>query len=237
MKPRIGVVQRISRLSLRKLPKQIGSKMRAANLVVPVERKENLVCHSALSQPSCSKSTSKLARPIKSKSRKDLSLKNKNLSPNKLKGRGPIVNESNLASVEPGQSDSTKQKNEEHLRLREICFIKNTEGNKTIIAKYKNNKESEEFDDSLVVSWDAPTSKATVFTQKTRVTSAPRFVQNKSPSEPGTSKQGTFRIHNFTKNHPLGKSKLLKKQTLRRLASATELGKIDRKKKKKLRIK
>lgn len=205
-------------------------------MVVPVERKENLVCHSALSQPSCSKSTSKLVRPIKSKSRKDLSLKNKNLAANKLKGRGPTVNESKLASAEPSQSDSTKQKSEEHLRLREICFIKNTEGNKTIIAKYKNNKESEEFDDSLVVSWDAPTSKATVFTQKTRVASAQRFVQNKSPSEPGTSKQGTFRIHNFTKN-PLGKSKLLKKQTLRRLASATEMGKIDRKKKKKLRIK
>lgn len=205
-------------------------------MVVPVERKENLVCHSALSQPSCSKSTSKLVRPIKSKSRKDLSLKNKNLAANKLKGRGPTVNESKLAGAEPSQSDSTKQKSEEHLRLREICFIKNTEGNKTIIAKYKNNKESEEFDDSLVVSWDAPTSKATVFTQKTRVASAQRFVQNKSPSEPGTSKQGTFRIHNFTKN-PLGKSKLLKKQTLRRLASATEMGKIDRKKKKKLRIK
>lgn len=199
--------------------------MRSANLVVPVERKENLVCHNALSQPSCSKSTSKLVRPIKSKSRKDL-LKNKNVTANKLKGRSSTVNESKLAAVEPCQSDSTKQKSEEHLRLREICFIKNTEGNKTIIAKY--NKESEEFDDSLVVSWDGPTSKATVFTQKTRV--------NKSPSEPGTSKQGTFRIHNFTKN-PIGKSKLLKKQTLRRLASATEMGKIDRKKKKKLRIK
>ncbi|XP_066248297.1 cytosolic carboxypeptidase-like protein 5 isoform X1 [Euwallacea similis] len=216
------------RASVRKSVKQLNK----SRTSVPVERKENLACHAALSLPSCSKSSVKLNRPFRSKSRKDICLKTKNAaSSEKLQtkvGKGKKPPQTN-PKAEPQLQDKEK---EDELHLREICFIKNPEG-KTMIAKYKN-KDSEEFDDNLVVSWDAPTSKATVFTHKSKVATSAHFIRNKSPAEPSTSKQGSFRIPNFTKN-PL-KTKF-KKQTLRRLVSATELGKIDRKKKKKLRMK
>lgn len=160
-----------------------------------------------------------------------MSLKSKNAATEKLvKPAG--VKSKKVPTLDHNTQTPEKGNEEDELHLREICFIKNQEG-KTMIAKYKN-KESEEFDDSLVVSWDAPTSKATVFTHKSRILSAPHLIHNKSPSEPGTSKQGMFRIHNFAKNTLKSK---FKKQTLRRLVSATELGNMERKKKKKSRIK
>lgn len=206
---------------------------------VPVERKENLVCHPSMSQASTSKSSVKLNRNFKAKSRKELSLKAKNISTEKLskspaaRKKTPVPLTSQKLKLELNTQLPENEKEDEELHLREICFIKSTEG-KTMIAKYKN-KESEEFDDNLIVSWDAPTSKATVFTHKSsRVPSAPSFLHTKAASEPGTSKQGAFRIHNFSKSALKSK---FKKPTLRRLVSATELGKLERKKKKKLRIK
>ncbi|XP_030758911.1 cytosolic carboxypeptidase-like protein 5 isoform X2 [Sitophilus oryzae] len=192
-----------------------------AKKAVPVERKEN--------QPSCSSSRSsvKLNRPFKAKSRKDLTYKAKNLA----EKRPRVVQRPCKKLQEPKPVESASSE----LHLREICFIKSTEGGKTMIAKYKN-KEGEEFDDSLVVSWDAPSSKATVFSHKTRASSAPHYSMVGSSSEPGPSKpqQGVFRVHNFAKTCSKVK---LKKQALRRLSSATELGKMERKKKKKLRVK
>ncbi|XP_050305436.1 cytosolic carboxypeptidase-like protein 5 [Anthonomus grandis grandis] len=205
---------------------------------VPIDRKENLVCHTSINHSSSSKSSIKLNRSFKSKSRKELSLKNKNTSAERLSKatnsrnkKMPISLNSQKLKLNLTPADQKAKVEEEELRLREICFIKSTEG-KTMIAKYKN-KEGEEFDDSLVVSWDAPTSKATVFTHKSKL--PPPVFLPKSPSEPGPSKQGVFRIHNFSKSASL--KTRLKKQGLRRLVSASELGKIDKKKKKKLRIK
>ncbi|XP_048517280.1 cytosolic carboxypeptidase-like protein 5 isoform X3 [Dendroctonus ponderosae] len=233
-KTRSGVAQR-SRPPIRKSVKQLNK----SRTSVPVERKENLV-HPVLSQPSCSKSSVRLNRPFKAKSRKELSLKTKNaaidklVKPSSVKSKKVVPTPLATQKTKLDHNTQTPENGNEDddLHLREICFIKNQEG-KTMIAKYKN-KESEEFDDSLVVSWDAPTSKATVFTHKSRILSAPHLIHNKSPSEPGTSKQAMFRIHNFAKNTLKSK---FKKQTLRRLVSATELGKPERKKKKKSRIK
>ncbi|XP_076251015.1 cytosolic carboxypeptidase-like protein 5 isoform X1 [Rhynchophorus ferrugineus] len=190
--------------------------------LIPVERKEN--------QPSCStsRSSTKLNRPFKAKNRKEQSLKAKNAA-------GGMDKRSRVTVKPVKKSPEVKEAvGGSELHLREICFIKSTEG-KTMIAKYKN-KEGEEFDDSLVVSWDAPTSKATVFSHKSRALSAPHFARNvAASSEPGTSKQqGVFRVHNFSKTCSKVK---LKKQALRRLSSAAELGKMERKKKKKLRVK
>ncbi|KAL1505914.1 hypothetical protein ABEB36_005363 [Hypothenemus hampei] len=242
-----GNMMQRSRPTVRKCTARQFQQAKSRTATVPVERKENLViCHPILNQPSCSRAAVKLNKTFKAKSRKELSLKAKNVSAEKLKRSNNVSTRTKKMPLPLStqklkldlntQTEQQQEKiqNDDELHLREICFIKNTEG-KTMIAKYKS-KECEEFDDNLVVSWDAPTAKATVFTHKSRVQSAPHFVKNKSPSEPGTSKEGgVIRIHNFSKTHSL-KSKL-KKQTLRRLVSATELGKIERKKKKKLRMK
>ncbi|CAG9768873.1 unnamed protein product [Ceutorhynchus assimilis] len=228
-------------------PVRKSVKLNKSRTQLPVERKENLVCHSVLNQPSCSKSSVKLSsvklgRTLKAKTRKESSLKSKNVATQKLKPPSitknrkmpvPLTSQKLKLDLKTSQGEPQKEKEDSELNLREVCFIKNNEG-KAMIAKY--NKEGEDFDDSLVVTWDAPTSKATVFTHKSsRSSSAPHFLVNKLPSEPGTSKQGEFRIHNFSKSTMKTK---FKKQILRRLASATELGKIDRKSvKKKIRIK
>ncbi|XP_060524611.1 cytosolic carboxypeptidase-like protein 5 [Cylas formicarius] len=198
---------------------------RAGRAAPSVDRKENL--------PGCSKpSAAKLNRSLKAKSRKEMSLRAKNV--------GPAQSADKL--VASGKRSAQKVKNQEGggdaVRLREICFIKSGEGKKTMIAKYKNKKGGEDFDDSLIVSWDAPASKATVFTSRNAL---PR-----SPSEPSTSKQGVFRAHNFSKTVAASSSSRvkLKKQSLRRLSSAAELAKAaasavaeKKKKKRKLRVK
>lgn len=209
---------------------------------IPLDRKENLA------QPGSSKSGSRLNKCFKVKSRKDLTLKSKNAAIEKTakaaiaknKKSGNVVTPqkvrldltSKLQAIREGPDKSKKDSDSIH--LREICFIKNNEG-KTVIAKYQN-KDNAKFDDNLVVSWSQATTKPQIFTQKTRVSSAPPYPCNKVfLSEPGTSKQSAFRVHNFAKNPSKAK---LKKHPLRRLASATDaLGKIDKAKKKKLKAK
>lgn len=194
---------------------------------IPLGRKENLTQTS-------NKSGIRLNKCLKAKSRKDLTLKSKNTSLDKTKPltkakkSNTTLNQQKVRLELGSKLQNVKEKitkEGESVHLREICFIKNDDG-ETVIAKYENDH----FDDSLVVSWDKA-SKAHLFTHKARVSSAPPYVKNLS--EPGTSNQGVVRVHNFSKNV----SKTKAKKTLRRLASAADvLGKID-KKKKKLRAK
>lgn len=200
---------------------------------IPLDRKENLV------QPSSSKSTMRLNKCFKTRSRKDLTLKTKNITADKsktlvkVKKPGvPAVTPQKIKMDIAAKNKEKMSKENESIHLREICFIKNDEG-KTVIAKYDNA----EFDDSLVVSWDKTASKAHIYTHKTRVSSAPPYLFTKDHTEPSTSKQtGSFRVHNFVRNNSI--TKKFKKHNLRRLASAADvLGKIDKKPKKKMKSK
>lgn len=192
--------------------------------VIPLGRKENLT-------QTNTKSGMRLNKCLKVKSRKDLSLKSKNslldkTKPiSKAKKSNSILNTQKVRLELGSKLHNVKEKptkEGDSIHLREICFIKNEEG-KTVIAKYDNDH----FDDSLVVSWDK-SSKAHLFTHKTRVSSAPPYLKN--ISEPGTSNQGAVRVHAFSKNNI---SKTRVKKSLRRLASAADvLGKMDKKKKK-----
>lgn len=191
---------------------------------IPLGRKENVV-------QTNNKSGIRLNKCLKAKSRKDLTLRSKNSSLDKskpiakAKKTNTVLNSQKVRLELGSKLQNVKEKlpkEGESVHLREICFIKNEEG-KTVIAKYDNDH----FDDSLVVSWDK-SSKAHLFTHKTRVSSAPAYL--KHISEPSTSNQGAVRVHTFSKNN-ISKTKM--KKSLRRLASATDvLGKIDKKKKK-----
>uniref|UniRef100_A0A6P7FUV6 Cytosolic carboxypeptidase-like protein 5 n=1 Tax=Diabrotica virgifera virgifera TaxID=50390 RepID=A0A6P7FUV6_DIAVI len=217
------------------IPKPIPKKPKSRSAPIPLDRKENLA------QPSSSKSGIKVNKqPFKAKTRKELTLKSKN-STEKVKpinkgtkkpagieasNRSKGKLETSTQTTTPVPSEKNK---EEGVHLREICFINNSEG-KAVIAKYENN---DKFDDSLVVAWEKNSTHPQLYTRKARVFSAPPYhLPNKSFSEPGTSKQGggCFRVHNFAKTKA--------RRNLRRLASAADiLGKVDKKKKKKLKAK
>nr|XP_023019073.1 cytosolic carboxypeptidase-like protein 5 [Leptinotarsa decemlineata] len=209
--------------------KSILKKPKVRSGVKPLDRKENLT------QPSCSKSGTRLNKCFKAKSRKDLTLKIKNSSSDKAKSfikikksASPVIPEKVTTKLQIAKEK--KPIESDAVRLREICFVKNNEG-KRVIAKYENK----DYDDSLVVSWNNMSSQPHIFTHKTRVSSAPAFSSNKALSEPSTSKQVSVRAHNFAKS---SSSKMKLKKNLRRLASTTDvLGKIEKKKKKKIRSK
>lgn len=123
---------------------------------------------------------------------------------------GPIKEKT--AKMKRGTSETDLDK----VQLREICFVKDGEG-KTVIAKYTSSEsKSEGCDDNLIVSWDASSSHATVFSQKQTVRSC---VPSKSSVEPGCSKQGAFRVHNFTRTNSFTKRG---KRSLRRLVTSVE---------------
>lgn len=211
------------------VPKAVMKKHKAHMVSIPLDRKENLA------QPGCSKSSLLLNKCFKAKTRKDITLKTKNTATDKMKTK-KVANlvpnpktKLDLSAKIPHAREKFS-KDSDNLHLREIRFIKNSEV-KTVIAKYDNA----DFDESLVVSWDSSTSKSQVYTQKSRVCSAPPYGPSKL-SEPSTSKRGAFRIHNFAKATTISKTKM-KKHTLRRLSSATDtIAKVD-KKKKKLKVK
>ncbi|KAJ8914583.1 hypothetical protein NQ315_017288, partial [Exocentrus adspersus] len=108
---------------------------------IPLDRKENLA------QPGCSKSVNRLNKCFKAKSRKDLTLKNKNAAADKtgkstkIKKVGNVVTTQKVRLDQTSKVGGTKLKKEaDSIHLREICFIKNNEG-KTVIAKYKNKED------------------------------------------------------------------------------------------------
>lgn len=127
-----------------------------------------------------------------------------------------------------GGGQKSKEEND-RVQLREICFIKDNEGSKKVIAKY-NKTDKDPVEDNLIVSWDAGSSNAQVFAQKSPI---PTFLTAKILDEPGTSKKGAFRVHNFSKNTSYSKAKR-NKRSLRRLAGNTDgSGKIEKVKKRK----
>lgn len=117
----------------------------------------------------------------------------------------------------------------DRIKLHEICFVKDGEGGKKVIAKYKNIAEDTMIrEDNLIVSWDSTNSNPQVFSHKS-------LLPKSTVPEAGPSKatQGAFRVHNFAKSSSFAKNKR-NKRTLRRLTGATDpCGKIDKLKKRK----
>lgn len=216
------------------LPKPLSRKTKIRSAPpIPLDRKENV-------QATSSKSGLKFNK-FKAKIRKDITLKSKNSTEKSKTGKTvkkAALNSAKKAPVEvapntEGAVVPAEKLKDEGVHLKEIRFIKNSEG-KAVIAKY----DTKDYDDSLVVAWERNASKGQLFTRSSRVASATQFnFGNRITfSEPGTSRQiNGFRVHNFTK--PPSKTKLRK--NLRRLASAADvLGKVDKKNlKKKLKSK
>ncbi|CAH0553055.1 unnamed protein product [Brassicogethes aeneus] len=213
------------------LAKTVAKKVisKARNPILPIERKENILAQPSTSFSSNNKQSLRQNKfGLKSKSRKDLTLKSKNASSEKLKATTMRQKSKSANAKLTGIEEDDKSKGD--MQIREICFIKNNEG-KTLIAKYKKaNKEDPE--ENLVVTW-GPSTNATIYTQKGKI-NASKFGASQS-CEPGTSKQqGPVRIHNFAKSPSFFKSK---KHSLRRLSGAESLTKIEKKKKKKMKSK
>ncbi|GJQ82574.1 hypothetical protein Trydic_g13026 [Trypoxylus dichotomus] len=230
-------------------PKKASKSSRSTS--VPIDRKENVI-----SQPCCSHTSSATSsisigvQRIKPGLRPN---KTANLRSRAKSLRASISGEKLAAKVSrkpPGTSNSQRTKldiapklsaNKEQkiprkpkeetdrVQLREICFIKDNEGSKKVIAKY-NKTDKDEMEDSLIVSWDPGCSSAQVFAQK--APALPNFLTAKIVDEPGTSKKSAFRVHNFSK-HTYTKVKR-NKRNLRRLAGNPDgSGKIEKLKKRK----
>lgn len=124
----------------------------------------------------------------------------------------------------------TSEQELDRVQLREICFVKDGEGKK-VIAKYGSSQSKNEMcDDNLIVSWDSSNAKPTVFSQKETIQA---FIQSKTAAQPSCSRQGAFRVHNFSRNNVYNKSKR-NKRTLRLLAAnADQTPKADKLKKRK----
>ncbi|KAK9707890.1 hypothetical protein QE152_g27559 [Popillia japonica] len=240
---------------------------------VPIDRKENMI--EFVPQPCCSHTSSAASsisigaqrmkpglRPNKTANlrnrAKNLKASNSAEKTGTAKGSRPISIASNkqrlkvdlgskfAANKETKLGGGQKSKEEnDRVQLREICFIKDNEGSKKVIAKY-NKTDKDPVEDNLIVSWDAGSSNAQVFAQKSPIptfltakildepgTPIPTFLTAKILDEPGTSKKGAFRVHNFSKNTSYSKAKR-NKRSLRRLAGNTDgSGKIEKVKKRK----
>lgn len=171
----------------------------------------------------------KARKDIRDKSKTSLARKQKVNKPQKVRKAQVIAA---AAMAEKASTSSTESDSSRGVQLSEICFIKSNEG-KTVIAKYKS--KDQQADDKMVVSWNSNGGSAQIFTQKGRVNSAPSLPSYLATQpEPGCSKQGLFRVHHFGRNATFYKAK--KKNSLRRLASATEsISKVEKKKIKKLK--
>lgn len=181
-------------------PKKLPNKTnRLQSKKVPIEKKENVSFppNEPLSaQPCCSHSSSgsiasqrnhsaelSTSRPVtklkknaekSNKTEKEKTAQNSNL----VKGKSMQINKEK--KIKKAEGDEQKR-----LQLREICFVKYPEGGKKVIAKYKTEKSSAS-DNNLIVAWDSTNTKAQVYSNQV------------FPHDgPGTSRQGSFRIHNF----------------------------------------
>lgn len=124
----------------------------------------------------------------------------------------------------------TSETDLDRVQLREICFVKDGDGKK-VIAKYTSSEsKSEDYDDNLIVSWDPSSAHPTVFSQKQSVQT---LIPSKSLNEPGCSKQGGFRVHNFARSGSFNKNKRSKRPLRRLAASADQNPKTDKLKKRK----
>lgn len=245
-------------------PKRTSAKKKMRSTSVPVERKENIYesgdC--SPSQPTCSKVfTVPRSRPksfisVRSKTRKEGTLKlkpnvgnEKSKSITNLKSASSLHclakqkikanTSSKLQTIKEKQSKARSSESDDsgRIKLREICFIKSSEG-KRMIAKYKTKSDRKGSEDNLIVAWDNG-NHPQVYSHKTRGSD----VQDLKPfgDDAGPSKNGPFRVHNFAKFTPVKPVKSAKpnkkrsKRPLRRLTSASDSSaKKDKLKKRKI---
>lgn len=209
---------------------------------VPVERKENVAVafpsnESLLTQPSCSHAIRhpRPARPNKTlrpKMKRDgYRFKNdKARSVNHIMHNMQNTNCLIRQRLKAAEAAPAKEKippkakcpavAEGEIQLREICFLKDGEGKK-VIAKYSSSEgKSDACDDNLIVSWDPSGAHPTVFSQKQPLQS---FASpGKGSNEPGCSRQGAFRVHNFARSGSFNKNVKRSKRSLRRLAASAD---------------
>lgn len=232
---------------------------------VPIERKENIALHSAnvkTSQPSCSRmhciSTLQHSHPgnrtgksVRPKLKRENLRYKSSASDKQSKSASPITQNASSSARQRLKGSVTsklqtfkekntkmktteKQTDSDRIQLREICLIKEND-RKKVIAKYKSEKPDMP-EENLIVSWDPCTSHAQVFSEKQTVQS---FIPSKSSNEAGPSKQGAFRVHNFTRSSSFTKINR-NKRTLRRLTATAEppvkLEKLKKRKKIKTKI-
>lgn len=246
-------------IKTRGVPKKGAKAVRPAT--VPVERKENIAFPSSealLAQPSCSSTnrqthtrairSGKTLRPKMKRDgfrlKSDKPPKSINHIMHNMQNTNCLVRQ--RLKIDASKLNTIKEKNAKpkcdgtsetdmdgsRVQLREICFVKDGEAKK-VIAKYTSSAESKSDDcgENLIVSWDPSNTHATVFSQKQ---SLQTFTPTKSLNEPGCSKQGGFRVHNFARSGSFNKNKRSSKRSLRRLAaSADQTAKTDKLKKRK----
>lgn len=219
----------------------------ARSTSVPVERKENIAFHSAdvmTSQPGCSRvrckttaqhshSANRVGKSARPKLKRDNMRFKSGGAEQKPKSTGHIAHNMSSSTRQHLKMDAAsklqtikekssklksveKQTDSDRVQLREICLIKRNEGKK-VIATYKS-ENADVPDENLIVSWDPSGSHPQVFSQKQPISS---FTPSKSLNEAGPSRQGTFRVHDFTKSSSLTKVKR-NKRTLRRLTTPAE---------------
>lgn len=220
---------------------------------VPVERKENIAFPSSdalLAQPSCSNTNrptraARSGKALRPKMKRDgfrLKSEKPSKSINHIMHNMQNTNCLVRQRLKIDKLNTIKEKNAKpkcatsetdldgRVQLREICFVKDGEAKK-VIAKYTSSEsKSEDCDDNLIVSWDPSNTHATVFSQKQPV---PVFAPSKNLNEPGCSKQGAFRVHNFARSGSFNKNKRSKRSLRRLAASADQTPKTDKLKKRK----
>lgn len=146
-----------------------------------------------------------------------LSLKPAKQKPARKKGSRDSDFEKSPEPVLPIEKDQ--------VTLQEICYVKDPEGGKKVIAKYKNT-ENKNYEDNLVVSWDMNSAKPQVFSHK-----SPKSFGRSAAS---ATKNRNFRVHNFAKPFSSTSKMVMSKRSLRRLTNAAEsTAKVDKTKKRK----
>lgn len=204
--------------------------------VVPVERKENIALPSSdINQPSCSYTPTRprsirSGKTLRPKMKRD-TLRFKNSPSKSINYIIHNMQNTNCLVRQRLKTDTTNKdvpkSGSNDVQIREICFVKDGDGKK-VIAKYKTS-ENEPCDDNLIVSWDSTNNQPTVFTQKESVQA---FVPIKNSSQAGSSKQGAFRVHNFSRNNNTFNKSKRNKRSLRLLTtSADQAPKTDKKRK------
>lgn len=209
---------------------------------VPIDRKENIAFHSketSAAQPSCSHVHHSLDKPptrpvrlnkvTRPKSKRD-GQKRKGLSGNdkQLKAGNTVQNAKQRPKTETcTRIRSIKDANKKppfeqsvstsRIQIQEICFVKGSEGKK-VIAKYKREDAPiASCSENLIVSWDATSSHAQVFSEKESCLD----IMGKPLRDAATSnkQQSSFRVHNFARTNSNMKIKR-SKRNLRRLTTA-----------------
>lgn len=235
-----AVVTKTRSATIKNTPKKLGNKInRLQPKKVPIERKENVSFqHHSASQPCCSHSSSSSTSSHRVRRvEKTLVARQK---PKKVTEKSNKTNQRNSQSSGPAKQKQIvlnkdkkikrpeSETDSKRIQLREICFVKDAEGGKKVIAKYQSAKKEEEtVENNLVVAWNNNSSSPKVFSNRV-FTSPPAIAV---PTEAGPSRHGAFRVHNFRRPFPNIKRN---QRMLRRLSSTTDnTNKIDKLKKRK----